>query len=273
VFALVHIFGILLIRSVRKEVEQRERLEVLTKELAAANERLKELDKLKSEFLSFASHQVKSPMAAVKGYATLIYDGTFGLVPDKVKEVTHKIKASADRMIALVDNLLDLRKIEEGKMEYDFVEVEVAKFVSEIVEELSPLASDKKLELSFEGEPSGIKIKADAQKLRQVIQNLIDNAAKYTQAGWVRVSVNPDQDKKNVLITVADSGLGISKELLPNLFQQFRRDTQHAKAIKGTGLGLYIAKEIVTAHSGEIWAESEGEGKGSRFFVKVPILQ
>ena len=267
--------GPLLIRSVLREVEQREKLEVLTKTLEAANEKLKQLDKLKSEFLSFAAHQVKSPMTIVKGYATLIADGTLGEASKEVKETAEKIKNSADRLISLVNNLLDLRKIEEGRMEFNFEEKNLIEVVKSIVEELRPLAQDKKLELSFESKDNEIKVDLDVQKFSQVIQNLIDNAIKYTEKGWIRINVKCQmsnvKNKNEVLITVADSGRGISKELMPKMFEQFSRDSSAKKEIQGTGLGLYIAKQIVLGHQGQIWAESEGEGEGSRFMVKLPF--
>jgi len=258
---LVIIFGILLIKSVIKEVEQREKLEVL-------NKKLEELNRLKSEFLSFASHQVKAPMAIVKGFAQLIYEGAYGAIPDKVKETSKKIINSANKMIALVENLLDLRKIEEGKMEFNFTEVEINKLVSGTIEELRPMAQDKNLDLTFTGLANEIKIKADSQKLSQVFQNFIDNAIKYTDEGWVKVKV--EEKGNSVLISVSDSGRGLSRELRPHLFEQFSRDSEMAKEIQGTGLGLYIAKQIVEAHHGKIWAESEGEGKGTTFYVEMP---
>lgn len=267
VFILVLAFGILLIRSVLKEVEQRERLEVLTAELEAANEKLKELDKLKSEFLSFASHQVKSPMNVVKGFATLIYDGTYGQVPDKVKETAEKIKESADRMIALVDNLLDLRKIEEGKMEIKLESTAVDQLVSEVVDELKPLADKKKLIINYNKPTQEIKTRLDPQKFRQVIQNLIENSIKYTDTG--SVIINIENKDGSVLISIADTGHGIPVELLPHLFEQYQRDASLKDKIEGTGLGLFIAKQIILGHKGEIWAESEGPGKGSRFYVKI----
>lgn len=266
--AFITIFGVLLIRTVLKEVEQREKLEILTKNLEAANERLRELDRVKSEFLSFAAHQVKSPMAVVKGYATLISDGTLGKVPEEVKTTSKKIKDVADRLISLVNNLLDLRKIEEGKMDYNFEEKNLVEVVKNITEELKHLAENKKLELNFKSDKDEIKTNLDVQKFSQVIQNVIDNAIKYTDKGWIKVEIC-SSDKKEVFITVSDSGRGITEELMGNMFKQFSRDSSVAKSISGTGLGLYIAKQIVSAHKGEIWVESEGKGKGSKFVVKL----
>ena len=242
----------------------------LYQQVKAANEKLKELDKLKSEFLSFASHQVRTPMSVVKGYASLIYDGIYGPVPDGVKDTALKIKSSADKMISLVSDFLDLRKIEEGKMEYHLEEIDINKFVGDIVDELKTLADAKHLELTLTTTVPGAKVKADTQKFRQVIQNYTENAIKYTPSGWVKVSIDSDPaDHKHVIISVKDSGLGMSQELIPMLFQQFSRDKQNAVKILGTGLGLFIAKTIVEGHGGTTWAESDGEGKGSRFYVKI----
>lgn len=256
----VIILGIFLIKSVHKEVKQHE-------ELKRANEKLIQLDKLKSEFLSFASHQIRSPMTVVKGYSSLIYDGTYGPVSDEIKGAAINIKESADRLISLVGDFLDLRKIEEGRMEYHFEKINLTKIVGSMVEDLKLIAKKKNLDLTFEAS-GDIQVIADEQKLRQVIQNLIDNAIKYTEKGFVKVELKEKDD--SVLLSVKDSGRGISKELLPNLFQQFSRDAS-VKKIQGTGLGLYIAKEIVKAHKGEIWADSEGGGRGSIFIVKVPL--
>ena len=270
VFGLVMIFGALLVKSVKKEVEQRQYLEKLSKDLENANTKLKELNKLKSEFLSFASHQVKAPMSVVKGYATLIFDGTYGEVSEKVRETAFKIKDAADRMIALVNNLLDLRKIEEGKMDFKFEETDAFKLITDTVNELKPLADNKGLELSTDIKGEKAICSADPQKLRQVFQNLVDNAIKYTDKGWIKVKA--EIKDKLVVISVADSGHGIPKDLLPQLFEQFVRDGNEVKKIEGTGLGLYIAKQIVQNHKGKIWAESPGPGQGSIFYVELSLI-
>lgn len=306
VFMLVLIFGVLLIKSVGREVEQREKLEKLTKELESTNKKLKELDHLKSQFLSFASHQIKTPLAAIKGFASLICDGSYGECPPKINETSKKISEAANRMISLVNEFLDLRKIEEGRMDYVFEKIDGVKMVGGVVEELKLLAQAKKLDLTFEPEIESVQINADTQRLRQVFQNLIENAIKYTDprsavgrtesasgetksaegSGQLRpsdsvaseasngfVKVNIKSADGSFMFSVVDSGHGIEKELLPELFEEFRRaGNSDTKRIEGTGLGLFIAKQIVLGHKGEIWAESDGPGKGSKFFVKVPLV-
>lgn len=266
-FATV-VFGIFLTKSVKREVEQREKLEILTKQLSEANEKLKELDHIKSEFLSFASHQIKAPLAAIKGFATLIYDGTYGQVPDKVFEAAHKIASSVDRMVQLVTDFLNLRKIEEGKVEYKFEKADVIKIIKETADELRLLAQNKKLDFSYESTVGEVWASVDVQRIRQVFQNLIENSIKYTDAGFVKVKV--EVKDASLIFSVSDSGHGISKELLPHLFEEFRRDGKE-KQIEGTGLGLFIAKSIVESHHSKIWAESEGSGQGSTFFVELPF--
>jgi signal transduction histidine kinase len=257
VFALLLLtFSIMLLRSAIKEVEQREKLE--------------ELNKIKSEFLSFASHQVKSPMAVVKGYAELIAEGIEN-VPEQAKDFARKIKEAVGNLLILVEEFMDYRRIEENKMEFKFEEVEIVSFIRKIVEDLRILAEEKKLQLTFESNLNEAFVKIDKVRFAQVIQNLIDNAIKYTPQGFVKVSLEKKQNE--ILISVIDTGIGMSKELQQKLFGQFVRDPSIKREIRGTGLGLYIAKYIVEAHHGKIWAESEGIGKGSRFFVSLPISE
>lgn len=267
VFLLVLSFGILLIRSVRKEVQQREQLEKLTHKLEAANVELEKLNEQKSQFLSFASHDLKSPIALIKQFASLIQDGTYSDTA-KIKETAQKIKSTAERAITLVENFLNIRKIEEGKMEYGFEDQNVVDFVKRITEDFSVIAKQKNIAVTFNAGAVSIMSKIDPDKMGQVFQNILDNSLKYTPEGSIAVNVNEEQ--KTALVSIKDTGLGMKAEILPTLFEQFHRDPRVAKKIKGTGLGLYISKQIVLAHHGEIWVESGGEGQGSTFFVRLP---
>lgn len=262
------VFGFMLINSVKREIEQRERLEKLTKELESANDQLRILDKQKNEFLSFASHDLKSPIALIKQFATLIYDGTYK-EPAKVHETVLKIKNTADRAVNMVNTFLDLRKIEEGRMEYNFEKKNIVEFVGGITSDFTLLAKQQKnIDVSFASSRPSIETTIDTNTLRQVIQNFLDNSLKYTESGWIKVEVIDEQ--KTLLLKFSDSGLGMDKELLPILFEQFHRDPGVAKKIQGTGLGLYISKQIILAHHGDTWAESDGKGKGSQFYIRLP---
>ncbi|MCS7184043.1 MAG: ATP-binding protein [Patescibacteria group bacterium] len=255
IFIILVPVGIILINSVIKEVEQKEKLE--------------QLNRIKSEFLSFASHQVKSPMAIVKGYSELIESSIEG-VPQQAKDFAHKIRESVDNLLVLIEEFMDYRRIEENRIELHFEKVELVNLIKEIVNNFKLIAQNKGLNLNFETEISECYVNVDKIRFYQVIQNLIDNAIKYTKEGWVKINLT--KDDKYAIICVADSGIGMSKELKSKLFGEFVRDESIKKEIRGTGLGLYIAKNIIKLHNGEIWAESEGEGKGSKFYVKVPIV-
>jgi signal transduction histidine kinase len=266
VFISLLVVGVLLIKSILREVEQREKLQKLTEEMERTNAKLNELSTFKTQLLSLASHQIKSPLAVIKGFTDILLQGLYGPMTDKVKTTIVKIRQSADGLIALINTLLDLRKVDEGKMDFQFAKTNFLLLVGSLVEQLRPLADAKALEMKFSGDEC--MVNADEQKLRQVVQNLVDNAIKYTPSGTITVTVS---DKKTaVVFAVEDSGLGISPSLLPHLFEEFVRDVRVKKEIRGTGLGLYIAKRIVEAHHGRIWAESAGEGKGSRFLVELP---
>lgn len=286
-FILVSIIGIFLIQSVLREVQQREELERLNKQIEEQNAQLQDLSRFKSQLLSLASHQIKSPLAAIKGFASLIGDGSYGEVGAPVKETIGKIQHSADDLIGLINTLLDVRKVEEGKMDYKFERTDLNKMVVGMMELLKPLADVKKLEFSFDspkntdGIPRPVWVKADPEKLKQVIQNLTDNAIKYTPSGFVKVSLKETPSTSvagssgatsTVTVSVTDSGLGVAADLIPHLFEEFVRDERVKKEIRGTGLGLYIARKIAEAHGGTIWAESEGEGKGSKFNVSLPEI-
>ncbi len=269
-FIAVTIFGYLLIRSVIKEVEAREQIEKLAKDLEAANVRLKELDQLKSEFVSIASHQLRSPLTAIKGYASLILEGSFGKAPPAIREAVGKILDSSSRLVLIIEDFLNLSRIEQGRMKYDFAPTDIEVMVKSVVGELLPTIKTAGLSISFttDNQPP-YKSNLDAGKIKQVIGNIIDNSIKYTPRGSIEVSLKKLAENK-LLITVSDTGIGISKETLPTLFEKFSRAKDASKTnTTGTGLGLYVAKQMVEAHGGRIWAESDGVGKGSRFKVEL----
>jgi len=271
-FTLSIIFGILLIRSVKKEVKQREEMEKLTKELEKANEKLKKLDAMKDEFISIASHQLRTPLTVIKGYLSMIMEGDFGRVVVKQKEPMEKITESSNRLVQLVENMLNVSRIESGRLKFNFVDIQLENLVKSVVDELEPRAKLKLLRLNYEMPPSPLsKIKIDEEKIRQVVINLIENSIKYTNQGSVNVSLK--QNGKTMEFSVSDTGAGIKSEDLPKLFQKFSRGTGSTASVDGTGLGLYVARQMVEAHKGRIWAESKGEGTGSKFSFSLPIKE
>ena len=275
--SFVTIFGILLVKSVIKEVRAREEIEELATKLEFANLRLKQLDEAKSDFLSIASHQLRTPLTAIKGYASMVLEGSYGKISETAKSAVDKIFQSSQRLVLIIGDFLDISHIEQGTMQYDFAPLDVKELAKGLADEFkttieSSAEKSKALKISFEAdEKENFNIRADRNKIRQVISNLIDNSIKYTPAGFVKVSLSKISETGNVLLKIEDSGIGISAETMPNLFKKFGRAKSLSSIyVSGSGLGLYVAKEIIKAHKGKIWAESDGEGKGSRFFVELP---
>lgn len=268
------IFGIFLIRSVKREIQQRKRTEELAIDLAEANEKLKGLDKLKTEFLSLASHQLRSPLTAIKGYASMLLENSFGELRDqKQREAVDRIFQSSMNLTKTVEDLLNVSKIEQGGMKYEFMELDVAKLAEEITNELSVTAQNKGLALTFETDNSKpYLISGDSNKLRQVFVNFIDNSIKYTKEGFIKVKVAKSEDKKQIVFSVTDSGMGMTPEIKAQLFQKFARAEGGKMNAGGSGLGLYLAKEIVEAHKGTVDVTSGGMGQGSTFSVTLASL-
>ncbi len=272
--ALVSFFSILIVRGVSKEVRAREQIELLAGDLKKANDRLQFLDKQKSEFVSIASHQLRSPLTAIKGYTSMVLEGSFGFIEPKTREAVERIFQSAQNLVGIVDDLLNITRLEQGRMEYSFEKVDLSALTKEIVDSLYPNALNKKLGLTFENDNAqDYFVNADLLKIRQVVLNLVDNAIKYTKEGAVKVNVSRDSVKKIIKVMVTDSGVGITPELRTRLFEKFSRGDDVSKLhANGTGLGLYIAKQMIEAHKGSIGVNSEGEGKGSTFYIELPAL-
>lgn len=266
--------GYLLIKSVYREVEARQQIEKLAKDLEMANERLKELDKLKSEFVSIASHQLRSPLAAIKGYSSLILEGSFGKASPAVSEAVEKIFDSSKGLAIVVEDFLNVSRIEQGRMKYDFVEADLKILAKKVIDELMPSVKKAKLDISLEDNGEGsYKASIDVGKIQQVITNIIDNSIKYTPQGSIKVRVEKTGNGK-IRLSIKDTGVGMGEEILSALFEKFSREKDASKTnVSGTGLGLYVAKEMVEAHGGKIWAESPGKGKGSTFIVELNELE
>jgi signal transduction histidine kinase len=278
VFAVILAFIVMLIRSVEEGIKREERLLVLSDKLKAANVKLKELDEARAEFMSFASHQLQTPLTAIRGYASLLLEGSDGELTPNQKDKVGKISSNSVRMVELVEDYLNLSRIESGRMEFTLNTCSLEDICREVVSTLELKAKQKGLTLTFNKPSAPIdKVKVDGPKIREVISNLVDNAIKYTPGGGVTLDMAQRLRTTNeatdwLRVTVSDTGLGISKEELPHLFAKFNRGTDKERLkIKGTGLGLYVGKVMVEKHGGRVWAESDGEGKGSRFIVELPI--
>jgi signal transduction histidine kinase len=274
-FVGIIIFGQFLIKSVRKEVEQRELLESLTSKLeqsnsnlGEANEKLKGLDKLKTEFVSLASHQLRSPLTAIKGYTSMLLEGDYGDINPEAKDKIDRIMESSNNLTLVVEDLLNVAKIEQGGMKYIMVKFDFGELIEDTVKDLSITAEKKGLKLIFNlPEDKKYFVNGDKEKIRQIIINLIDNSIKYTTNGSIEVSMNSKDNK--IIMVIKDTGVGIEKGKEETLFDKFTRGEGSKLNTSGSGLGLYLVREIAKAHGGRVWAESEGLGKGSTFFVEI----
>lgn len=271
IFVVFLFFGYYLIRSVQMEIKRREEMEELSLQLRRANVELDKLSKSKSEFLSIASHQLRTPLTAVKGYISMMLEKIYGKPPEKMKKPLENVYNSNERLIRLVNDLLNLSRLDAGKIEFSPELTSLEDMVSGIVEELRINTEKKGLYMKMV-KPSGPlpKIMADRGKLRQVILNIVDNAIKYTKEGGITLEFKKLDEREE--IKVSDTGEGMDKEELNSLFQMFSRATAGTQLhTEGAGIGLYVAKQFIEMHGGKIWAESEGKGKGSTFIIQLPI--
>jgi signal transduction histidine kinase len=243
-----------------------------TIKLRRANERLKELDQLKDEFVSIASHELRTPMTAVKSYLWMAINQPKQEIHEPLKKYLSICFSSTERLIHLVNDMLTVSRIERKKIELNKEVVLMSDIVQAVFDELLITAKEKGIELKTEIDARNSKVYGDKEKLREVVQNILGNALKFTpQGGLIKVVVKKTTNK--VHVEVSDTGSGIQKEDLPKLFQKFSKiEYSYSKhsSQPGTGLGLYISKQIVTLHGGNIQVESE-VGKGSTFDIQIPF--
>lgn len=234
---------------------------------------LKEVDRLKANFLNAISHELRTPLNFITGFASLLQDEVQGPLNEAQRHYIVKVLEGAEQLIGLIDDLLDYARMEAGHFALELQPTDLAPVVGAVVEDMTPLAREKGLALST-GELSAPPILADRGRVRQVLYNLVSNAIKFTPPGG-RVAIAVRSDDSAVVLEVSDTGLGISQADLPNVFSKFFQakvaETGTGNQVKGTGLGLAITKGLVEAHGGRIQVESE-EGKGSTFRVFFPPM-
>lgn len=253
-----------------RNLELVQKLRRTNDELGEANEHLKQLDKAKSEFVSIASHQLRTPMTGIMGYLSMITSGDFGKVPVKLKGILEQLLDASEKMIQLINLFLDVSKIESGKLVLSRGPHKIEEIIDRSVQTLQKIASDKGLKLEFKRPKKELPILQIDDKIFDVVSNLIDNAIKYTEKGGITVSA--ELEDGNVKVTVKDTGRGIEPEEAKNLFNKFVRGYGIAQVNPdGSGLGLYVARRLTEAHGGRIWVESKGKGKGSSFIFTLPL--
>lgn len=289
VFVLVIVYGYFLNRSTNKIIQanfaQRkanealeelnkkleEQVEQRTEKLRMAYEKLEKLDKLKSEFISITSHQLRTPLSGLKGFLSMLLEGDFGELDQIKRDVIKDLLRSAERLVRTVNLFLDISRIEVGKLRVEKKKVSIENLITEVIQEFIPEIEKRGLTIQFKKPEKSLgMIKMDRDKIKDAILNLVDNSIKYTKKGEIIIKAGIKD--KMLEVAVEDTGMGIAKEDLPQLFAKFSRGSNRPPINPGgSGLGLFVVKKIVDLHDGEVWAQSEGLGKGSKFIFKIPV--
>lgn len=292
----VLLFSSVLIRNIYKDIRDRERIETLVKEMEVANERLRLMEGQKTEFVSIASHQLRTPLTVIKGYASMILEETFGAITAPARDAMEKLYKSSERIVALVEDLLTVSRIEQGRMILNFETVNFKDFVQGVLEEVKSEAQEAQIDLSFlEEDTAEPLVSIDKKKFKQVVRHIVENAIKYTPTpGSVRVAIAHDNIANKIRLIVSDTGSGMTHEQITAIFERFNlkvnaseKEEDHGEHLvvhkeetdvtesemmekRTPGIGLYIAQEIIEAHHGTIHIKSAGQGKGTTVVVELP---
>ncbi|MBM2851041.1 MAG: multi-sensor signal transduction histidine kinase, partial [Anaerolineales bacterium] len=244
-------------------------------EQAAIVTRLRELDHLKSTFLANMSHELRTPLNSILGFTDVMLEGLDGALTDLMESDLKVIQKNGKHLLNLINDVLDMAKIEAGKMSLSLERFNLQEVLEEVVEITGPLARDKALALQIATGPTGptdeLDLTADRIRLRQVMINLVGNAIKFTEQGGITLQAM--QHNGSVRVAIQDTGLGIPPDKLEAIFEAFSQvDTSTTRKASGTGLGLPISRRLIELHGGRLWAESSGiPGEGSTFFVELPL--
>jgi len=233
----------------------------------------KSLEKLRQEFTAMMVHELRAPLTAVRWSSESLVKNlslASGMDPAKVKDTAVTIETASNNMLELVNDLLDVAKIEAGKFELNVQEYDLVELIKEQAKAFTPQAEVKHLAINVIT-PEKYVLKFDRVRIGQVLSNLISNSIKYTDSGQLDINLNVNAEEKQIAVSVKDTGVGVSREDLSQLFSKFKQLKGSDHARKGTGLGLVVSKGIVEAHGGKIWVESAGENMGSTFYFSLPL--
>lgn len=259
VFSLSTLIGAYLIHSVRHE--------------AALRKETQELDRLKSEFIYLATHQIRSPLTAIRGYLSMVLRGDYGDVPDEIEKPLRASFHSTADMVDTVEYFLDITRIERGTMHYDKDVFDMKQLTQEAAEQTQAMVSEAGLTFHVDiDEDQQYFVYGDYSKIKQVVINLIENAVYYTSQG--SVTIHLWRYDHTVRIEVADTGFGLSPEDQEKIFTKFGRVAGSEKQnVFGAGLGLYIGRQVIGDHHGVLGVDSDGRGKGSTFYIELPEVR
>jgi signal transduction histidine kinase len=249
-----------LVRIIRYAIERKK-----------VEEKLKQAIETKSQFMSVVSHELRVPLASIKESIAIVSDGLAGKITKEQRNCLDIARRNIDRLNKLIGDLLDLHKLEAGKMNFEIQDNNANEIAKEVYDTMLPSTKGKGIDLILELDGSLPMVRFDKDKITQLLSNLVNNAIKFTKEGHIAITTSKRED--TIQVSVSDTGCGIKKEDLPRLFHEFEQlETNGVEKTRGTGLGLAISKEIITRHNGEIWAESE-VGKGSTFFFTLPMQE
>lgn len=283
--SLIELVGLKIQEVFRKEMRLKENLilEVTTLPIIRKKEKIgklailhdvtreKMVERMKTEFVSLAAHQLRTPLSAIKWTLRMLLDGDLGEITDEQKDFIEKTYSSNERMISLINDLLNVTRIEEGRYLYKTVLADIETIIELAINFYKEEIEKRKLKVEFKKPKERLpQIMVDIEKIKLAFQNIFDNAVRYNRAGG-RVTVSLNYDKKRIEVMVKDTGVGIPKEQQERVFSKFFRAANVMRMeTEGTGLGLFIAKNVIEAHGGKIWFESE-ENKGSTFYFTLPV--
>lgn len=234
---------------------------------------LRDLNRLKDEFISIASHELRTPITAIQGYLSMILEGSLGKMDKRIEEALKEVQRANKHLHTLIEDILDVSRIEQGRIKLELAETNINEIIEEVAKDLTPKAQEKNLALKVNLPEQALpSLELDQKRIRQILVNLVGNAIKYTLQGEINITVKYDEAKKEVLISVKDTGVGMSAREREALFQKFYRiRDEKTRQITGTGLGLWITKQLVEMMGGKIYVDSL-PGVGSEFTIVFPVL-
>lgn len=252
--------------------------DVLQKKIKANACALKETNKkliktidAKNEFISIVAHELRAPLTVIKGYLSMLYEGTIGELSEKQISAIIKTYRGNEDLIDMVENLLNFSRIKDGRIKYDFKEIHLDEIVENVLRQFEIQINSKKLKINTKNKPKSFPpFIGDSGKLKTVISNLLNNAIKYTENGG-KIDINITANDKDIIFEITDNGAGMAPSDAEHLFDKFSQNKEISfNRAQGAGLGLYIIERFISAHKGKVWASSPGHGKGCAFGFSLP---
>jgi two-component system CheB/CheR fusion protein len=254
----------------RREIENG--LEKAHEELTELADELKRVARAKSEFLANMSHELRTPLNSINGFSEVLYDETFGPLNEKQKKYVNNVLASGKHLLLLINQILDMAKVEAGRMKLALSNLPMKSLLNDISLLLADMVSKKKVEMLLEIAEDLPNIEADELRLKEIIYNLLSNAVKFTPEGG-KIGIRAKKADPEIEIVVWDTGVGIAPENMEKIFEGFFRvDTPYSRVTEGTGLGLPLSKKLVELHGGKLSVESDGLNKGTSVRFTLPIV-